>query len=77
MRCELPILLASAARGTLTVLWIPVSASLYQTTELRSLQAATDPERPLDSLSLAGQNRVLSRIGLKVLDALNQPMSGS
>jgi internalin A len=59
---ELPPLLKAAEDQGLTILWIPISASLVTETEINDYQAAHDPSEPLDSLSLADQNRVLVKI---------------
>jgi len=56
---ELPPLLAAAKEQEATILWIPVSYSSYQETEIGAYQAASDPEQPLKSLSEGEQDRVL------------------
>ena len=45
---ELPQVLASAEQGKLTLAWVPVSASMWEVTELVKFQATIDPRRPLD-----------------------------
>lgn len=56
-----PILRASSDDG-LTILWVPLSASLYSATDIGTFQAACDPSRPLDSLTRARRNRLLVEI---------------
>ncbi len=48
---ELPPLLEAARNDGATILWIPVSNSAYQVTEIGDYQAAIDPTRPLDCMS--------------------------
>jgi class 3 adenylate cyclase len=67
---ELPPLLAAAGREGLSILWVPLSASSYDETELGGYQAALDPERPLDTLSPADQNLALVKLCKAVKSAL-------
>ena len=59
---ELPPLLAAAETKGLTIIWIAVSASLYEATAIGRYQAANDPQRPLDSLSPSEANQELVRL---------------
>jgi len=59
---ELPPLLAAAEKRGLAILWVPVSACLYEETDIGAYQAAHDPSRPLDSLSPAEQGEILVHI---------------
>jgi TIR domain-containing protein len=59
---ELPIILRMHKRNNLPVLWIPVSATNFELTPLKGLQAAHDPKRPLDSLSAASRKRAFVEI---------------
>jgi hypothetical protein len=69
---ELPPLLRAAKSKGLTILWVPVSDSLYRETEIAEYQAASDPAKPLDSLSPAEVNRVLVNICEQIKDAANR-----
>lgn len=59
---ELPELLDAAEKRGLSILWIAVSASLYEETLIAKYQALNNPARPLDSLSSAERNQVLVKI---------------
>lgn len=48
---ELPHILARAKAGEMTVAWLPVSTSAYETTDLKDIQALISPKRPLDRMS--------------------------
>jgi tetratricopeptide (TPR) repeat protein len=63
---ELPILLRKAKAGGLTVLWMHLSSSLYQATELEEYQAAHDISKPLDLMTEPEQAKVLAEIGQKI-----------
>ena len=49
----------SAEKKGLKILWVPVSASNYEETDLAKYQAVLNPARPLDRLSSAEQNAAL------------------
>jgi len=59
---ELPPLLDAAEKKGLTILWIAVSASLYDETLIAKYKALNNPARPLDTLSSAERNQVLVKI---------------
>jgi class 3 adenylate cyclase len=56
---ELPPLLASAKDKGLKILWVPLSASSFDETEIGRFQAAAaiDPRRPLDTMTEGEQNQ--------------------
>jgi hypothetical protein len=60
---ELPRVLQAADQGRLTLVWVPISASLWEATELRKFQAAIDPHRPLDQMTDAEAQQALVTIG--------------
>jgi hypothetical protein len=67
----MPPPLEAAEKDGLTIVWVPISASSYKETEIANYQAAHDPSQPLDSLSLAEQNRAFVEICQKIKAALN------
>jgi hypothetical protein len=73
---ELPPLLKKAKAGGLTVLWVHLSASLYEETEIEGYQAAHDIAKPLDSLSESAQAQVLVEIARKIRNAVAQKEEG-
>ena len=58
----LPPLLNAARNEGLTIVWIPVSDSLYSATEIGRYQAAWDPAKPLDILPKGKRNQALREI---------------
>jgi internalin A len=68
---ELQPLLDAAANEGLTILWVPISHSLFDETDIGSYQAAQDPKDPLDSLSNSELNRVMAKISKQIKDAAN------
>jgi hypothetical protein len=69
---ELPPLLAAAMERGLTILWVAVGHCLYGETEIAEYQAVNNPARPLESLSTAEQNRVLTQICQAIKEAANR-----
>jgi hypothetical protein len=63
---ELPPLLEAEKKDGLTVLWIAVSSSMYEETEIAQYQSANDPSRPLDKLRSAERSDVLVQIAEKI-----------
>lgn len=59
---ELPVILRRRANHGLPVVWIPVSASNFELTPLKEVQAAIDPSRPLDAMRTATRNKALVEI---------------
>ena len=68
---ELPPLLDAAEQGGATIVWVAISASLYEETNIARYQAANDPTRPLDSLKPADLNKELVSIARKIKAAAN------
>jgi hypothetical protein len=66
---ELPPLLEKAQKGGVKILWIAVSSSLYEETDIEKYQAANDPRQPLDLMSPAMRNRELVKICKFIRDA--------
>lgn len=67
---ELPPLLADAQRGKLTILWVPVSHSLYRHTEVAHYQAAHPSNRPLDGLKKSDRQKALVLISEEIIEAV-------
>lgn len=65
---ELAKLLSSAKSGGVSIRWVPVSASLYECTELAQIQACCAPERPLDKLAEAEQKAAIQKICLEIVE---------
>jgi hypothetical protein len=68
---ELPPLLDAAKREGLVILWVYISHCLYDETEIEHYQAASEISKPLDSLTLSEQNRVLVDVCRKIKAAAN------
>lgn len=62
--------LDAAAKAGLTILWIPISYSLYEETPVRKYQAAHSLDQPLDRLNPSEQNRAWVNIGKKIKSVL-------
>jgi hypothetical protein len=72
---ELPQLLESAKEGGLSILWIAISASLYEETAIAKYKALNNPSRPLDSLTPAERNQVLVNICQQIKRCANSLLS--
>ena len=68
---ELPPLLDAAERKGLTIIWIPISYSLYEETEINAYQAAHPPSQPIDSLSPSERNKAWVAICKQIKAAVN------
>ncbi|MEJ6484218.1 COR domain-containing protein [Nostoc punctiforme UO1] len=67
---ELPPLLDAAEAEGLTIIWIPLSYSSYDETEIEKYQSAHPPNQPLDSLESAQQNKAWVDICKKIKAAV-------
>jgi serine/threonine protein kinase len=66
---ELPRLLNLAKTSGVGIWWVPVSASLYNATPLKDVQAAWDANNPLDGLTAPGQpNSAIQKICSQLVD---------
>jgi formylglycine-generating enzyme required for sulfatase activity len=70
---ELQPLLKAAEVDGLTILWVAVSYSLYEVTEIAEYQAANNPATPLDALSSSALNAELVKIAQKIREAATRP----
>jgi hypothetical protein len=68
---ELPPILRAAEGEGLRIMWVAVSASVYKRTPIAVYQAANDPARPLNSLSVANRDKELVRVCEQILDAMS------
>jgi NTP pyrophosphatase (non-canonical NTP hydrolase) len=62
VQSELTPLLDAAKKEGVSIIWVPLSASMYEETEIKDYQAAYDPSRPLDGLPEYEQNAALVKI---------------
>jgi hypothetical protein len=69
---ELPPLLEAAATKGVKILWIAVSESTVDDTDLKKYQALNDPDHPLDSLNPPDQNKTLRQIYDEIKQVLRQ-----
>lgn len=71
---ELPPLLDASHNDDLTIIWIPVRASMYRETEIARYQAAINPEKPLAQMRGPEQEKTLVAIG-EVLNRIVNTMN--
>ena len=65
---ELERLLSFAKTAGVAIHWVPISPTLYTETPLNTIQAAWDPARPLDQLSVAEQRAAIQQICLQIVE---------
>jgi hemoglobin-like flavoprotein len=65
---ELKRLLGLAKTEGIAIYWVPISAALYKETPLASIQAAWNPEQPLESLTQAAQHEAVQHICLQIVE---------
>jgi hypothetical protein len=70
---ELPPLMAAAEKGGLTILWVCLSACLYEESKIAEYQAAHEIALPLDNLTESQQNAALRTICQRIKEAFNKP----
>ena len=68
---ELKPLLEEADKGNVTILWVPVKASLVEATDLPKYQALGDPDKPLNGMTEAERDQASVNICKTIRDALN------
>ncbi|EDX73137.1 NACHT domain family [Coleofasciculus chthonoplastes PCC 7420] len=69
---ELPPLLNAAEQEGLTIIWVYLSACLYEESEIGDYQAAHDTAEPLDTLEIGAQNQVWRTIGQAIKAAATE-----
>jgi serine/threonine protein kinase len=69
---ELPKILKKHQDEGLFLYWVPLGHAAYPKSCLAAIQAATDPKQPLEGLSEAEQNRIMSEITLDIGEKLGQ-----
>ena len=70
---QLPPLLEAAEKDGVPILWVAVTPSLYEETEIGKYQAANDPSKPLDSLKGRALNAELVSIARKIVAYFKKP----
>ena len=74
---ELPLLLAAAAAEGVPVLWVSLSPSLVEETEIPSYQAVLPPHRHLEAMAEVEWKEALRTIGLAIRKALREPLAAA
>jgi Cdc6-like AAA superfamily ATPase len=68
---ELPALLKQAQTEGVRIFWMPVSHCLWQSSPIAHYQAAIDPFKPLETLTLAQRDKVLMEVSTRIMMALD------
>ena len=68
---EMSYFLKISRQEKVKIVWVAVSSSLYDKTPLKDIQCANNPNRPLDQLSKAEQNKELVEISNKIIELMN------
>lgn len=71
---ELPPLIKAAREEGVTIVWIYLSACLYEQTEIAEYQAAHDLSRPLNQLDSAQRQGVLREVCSKLVEITQGPI---
>jgi len=74
---EFPVSLSAAEKRGLSILWVPISACLFELTQIADYQAVSNPSKPLDALSAADLNRELADIARKIIAAVEEQRAKS
>jgi serine/threonine protein kinase len=69
---ELPKILKKHQEKDLFLYWVPIRSAPYSLSRLAGIQAASNPERALEELSEAAQNRLMSEIAIRIGEKLGQ-----
>jgi serine/threonine protein kinase len=69
---ELPKILKRHQEKGLFLFWVPIRYGAYPKSYLANIQAASDPEKPLQSLSEPEQDRIMSQIAMDIGEKLGQ-----
>jgi hypothetical protein len=72
-REELPFMLSAAQQHDVSIVWVPVAASLYEETPLLHIHAAHNPAQPLNTLADGEVDRCLVAIAKKIKDEMFGP----
>jgi CheY-like chemotaxis protein len=68
---ELHPLLLSSQKDGVTIIWVAISASLYEETKIEEYQAANNPNEPLDSMPKNKQNVEFVKICKQIKSAMS------
>ncbi|MFM7550412.1 MAG: SUMF1/EgtB/PvdO family nonheme iron enzyme, partial [Cyanobacteriota bacterium] len=74
---EVPKLLAAAEADGVTVLWVSLSPSFVDETEIHSYQAVLPPHRHPEAMAVVVWKEALRTVGLAIRKALQQPLAAA